>query len=156
MLPDGLPPAAHASSVFPGKSLVFWVGSLACGFVFTWFLFFVFCCVVLSFNNNAAVHEHCGVFWDFMLLSVLSPLVVPVAYFMLAAGRSFPSFYTFSMLLLSLGGFVLTLQCSARLECVDSLRHSTPPLPLLLYLGWFKAIAFGAGSYSILSAQQQH
>ena len=47
---------------------------------------FVVSCVLLVWANTPPVIDTCRGFWEFMLASVLSPVIIPVAYFTLALG----------------------------------------------------------------------
>ena len=47
---------------------------------------FVLSCVLLVWANTPPVIDSCRGFWEFMLASVLSPVIIPVAYFTLALG----------------------------------------------------------------------
>ena len=51
-----------------------------------WITAFVIACMLVAWANTPPVIDACGGFWEFMLASVLSPVIIPVAYFTLALG----------------------------------------------------------------------
>ena len=46
-----------------------------------------------------------------------------------------------------LGG---TLNAASNHQCVESIRSTSPPVPWLIIVGWFKAAVYGAGALSSL------
>lgn len=51
-----------------------------------WITAFSFACVLLAWANVPAVIDTCEGFWEFMLASVLSPVIVPAVYIALGLG----------------------------------------------------------------------
>jgi hypothetical protein len=110
---------------------------------------FIFSCVILSLNYNSEVMEFCGEYLDFMLISLISPLLLPCLYclciFVLPQWEYFITVYFF---VFGITGLVLNTNLSQ--DCISSIRKSTPPFPLLLFLGWLKCIAYISASVSKL------
>ena len=116
-----------------------WLGSL------------VVICILLDKANVASVHSACAGFWDFMLVSLLAPVLIPIGYCMLSCGAwQWRTFSGVCMLIMALTSLQLTLSAASNHECVDAIRDTTPPLPWLIYFGWVKAAMYGTGAFSAL------
>ena len=130
------------------------VGCLLCLAIFgvaLWVSCFVSICILLDKANIESVHSSCAGFWDFMLVSVLAPVLIPIGYCLLSCGAwQWRSFSGVCMLILAITSLQLTLTAASNHECVDAIRNTTPPIPWLIYMGWVKAAVYGTGALSAL------
>ena len=158
LLPLTTAEAPHATTAAPNttSSILPWaMRCVCCLSVFVlalWLTGFVLTCLLLHWADTPEVHRACAGFWDFMLVSILSPVLVPAAYLSLVCviGGFLPWDY-FScgcMLIMGISSLFMTLTAASRGECVEALRH--PSVPWLIYIGWLKAAAYCAGALSTL------
>ena len=134
--------------------LISYLGYLACIAVFMWMLFFGAACVVLKMTDAPPVHTACGGFWEFMVVSLLSPILVPLAYLLMGLGTiRWQDFYLVSTVILTVAAVYMTLMAAGRSACVNALTEATPNEPWLLVLGWLKIAAYTAASLSALYAR---
>ena len=130
------------------------VSCLAC---LLWAVCFVLMSILLHKANTTEVRASCAGFWDFMLISLLSPLLVPSIYCMFSFVMWW-NWYSFSgscMLILAIASLHMTLTASENSLCVESIRNTSPPVPWLIYVGWLKSIIYCAGAVSsILQVSQ--
>ena len=120
-----------------------------------WLLSFICICVLLARANTPDVHAACAGFWDGMLFATLAPTIVPLLYCMLApclwlAWRPFSAGCALVLCVVTLH---LSLTAAEAPACVDALRRSSPPLPLLLFAGFVKSGLFAAGALTILRTE---
>jgi len=116
--------------------------------VLVWFAVFVLLCVLLARNNTPEVHSQCDGFWDFMLVSILSPILIPLAYCILSCGiwARWSTFTCAACLIMACASLHMSLAASEKRACVVALGDP----PLLLYAGYIKAIMYCVGSISTL------
>ena len=151
-------PAMKISSKRPGwkdvqNVVVEFVVCATCLMCTLWIAMFVVVALLLSYANTPAVRNSCAGFWDFMLVSMLSPVLIPVLYCMLSCcAWPWQPFSGGCMLILGIACLHLTIACSENRECMDAIRGTTPPLPWLIYMGWLKASLYLAGAVSSLLA----
>ncbi len=119
---------------------------------FIWLMVFVGVCILLYRTNTPEVHVNCPGFWDFTLVSVLSPLLLPLLYLLSSSALtiSWNSFSTAWLLGMSLFSVATTLSATLNFNCVETLRTITPPFPWLVFVGWVKSIMYFAGTVSYL------
>lgn len=117
-----------------------------------WLTVFVCVCVLLHKTNTPSVHMNCPGFWDFTLLSVLSPMLLPFLYLLSSSVLtiSWTSFSTAWLFAMSLFSFAITLASSLNYNCIETLREITPPFPWLMFVGWIKSVIYFAGTLSSL------
>lgn len=125
---------------------------------FIWLILFVSICVLLYRTNTLSVHMNCPGFWDFTLVSVLSPLLLPLLYLLSSSVLtiSWNSFSTAWLLGMSLFSFATTLNATLNFNCVETLRSITPPFPWLVFVGWIKSIMYFAGTVSLMKRMLGH
>ena len=143
------PPPFHISSrgIAFGKfgTHVLWaLFILALLVVLAWLAFFIGLCVLLAENNTPEVRSQCGGFWDFMLVSILSPVIIPAAYCILSCGiwSRWTIFSCAACSIMAFASLHMSLTASENRGCVAVL--GTPPL--LLYAGFIKAILYCCGA----------
>ncbi len=146
---DEGPPEGHISGYNALAQKAVW--ALVCGcvcVVLVWVVVFVLLCVLLARNNTPEVHAACGGFWDFMLVSILSPILIPAAYCILTCGvwARWSTFTCAACLIMACASLQMSLGVSERRACLDALGDP----PLLLYAGYVKAIMYCVGSISTL------
>jgi hypothetical protein len=123
-----------------------------------WVLSFICICLLLARANTPEVHATCAGFWDGMLFATLAPTIVPLVYCLLApclwlAWRPFSAGCALVLCVVTLH---LSLTAAEQPLCVDALRQSSPPLPLLLFAGFIKSGLFAAGALTILRGDAVH
>jgi len=120
-----------------------------CLLCLVWVSIIVIVSLLLSYANTPDVRNHCAGFWDFMLVSTLSPVIIPTLYCMLSC-CSWPwqPFSAGCMLIMGVACLHLTITCSENGACMDAIRSTSPPLPWLIYMGWLKASLYLAGALS--------
>ena len=106
--------------------------------------------IVLIYSYNKDVLELCGGYWDFVALSILSPLLMPFLYCFVTwftiEWNIFAASYCFCLFLL---GVIINVNMSS--ECFLAIRKSTPTnIPWLFYFGCIKCIFFLSYTLSIL------
>jgi hypothetical protein len=126
---------------------------LACLLALLWLVLLVLVILLLSYSNTPAVRAACAGFWDFMLISILSPVLIPLAYCVLSCGAwPWAPFSGACMLIMGASCLHLTLMSSENSVCVEAIRSTSPPLPWLIYIGWLKSALYLAGALSSLSS----
>ena len=115
-----------------------------------WFAVFVTLCVLLSRTNTESVRVGCAGFWDCMLVATLAPIFVPLLYCLtapclLVAWRPYSAACG---LVLSVVCLYSSLSASQSPACVDALRRATPPMPMLIYVGFIKSALFAVATAS--------
>ena len=149
------PPQPHES----GRILRAAAQCVCCVLTFVavlWVAVFVLTCMLLSWANTPGVRAACAGFWDFMLVSVLSPVLIPLVYCMMTGVAGVLRWQLFSgacMLVFAISALYMTLVAAGNHACVEALRETAPPVPWLILVGWFKAAAYGAGALSTLWAR---
>jgi hypothetical protein len=114
-----------------------------------WTVLVVLIGLLLSYGNTPRVRQHCAGFWDFMLVSTLSPIMIPVLYCMLSCGTwPWKPFSGACMFIMGIASLHLTITCSENGQCMDAIRETTPPFPWLIYMGWLKASLYLSGAWS--------
>lgn len=132
------------------RSLLKGLLCIACLMGVIWLVIFVCVCILLRMTNTPQVHVSCPGFWDFTLVSILSPLLLPALYMLSSSflTLSWSSFSTGCLFIMSLLSLCITLPSSLSIQCVETLREITPPFPWLIFVGWFKCIIYFAGALS--------
>ena len=130
----------------------------ACIMTTIWLTVFVSVCVLLYKTNTPQVHLNCPGFWDFMLVSILSPLLLPLFYLMTSSvlTLSWSSFSTAWLLVMSMLSFIIVITATLNVQCVETLREITMPFPWLLFVGWIKCVMYFAGLVSVLRGLISH
>ena len=153
---EPLPPPFHVSGRRTTTSLSHSIMSgllcIACIMGIIWAIIFVCLCFLLHKTNTPEVHRNCPGFWDFTLVSILSPLLLPLLYLLSSSilTISWYSFYTAWLLVMSTFAFATALSATLNFHCVESLREITPPFPWLVFVGWIKTVIYLAGLGSAL------
>ena len=135
-----------------GKAGLHCVLCLGCFSCILWVACFVLLSILLHRANTMEVRAACAGFWDFMLVSLLSPLLIPAAY-LIFSWIMWWSWYPFSgscMLILAVVSLHITLTSSENATCVEAIRKTSSPIPWLIYAGWLKSIIYCAGAVSSL------
>jgi len=126
----------------------------ACCLLLILLTLFVFLCVLLAKANVPEVHASCPGFWDFMLAALFVPLVVPLLYCTVAClVVPWRAFYGACCLVMGVACLHVSLAAGENGACVDALRHTTEPLPWLLYAGYVQSALFTGGALSIILAR---
>ena len=129
-------------------------GCVSCVLLVLWTAFFVVGCVLIHRANVAPVHAACGTFWEFMVVALISPALIPVAYATIGLGAiAWQDFYAVASLALVIAALVMTLSAASNDLCREAIRATTPPEPWLIFFGWLKVVAYGAGTISALSSR---
>lgn len=149
---DVSPVPFHVSGHSPQHDMVRGLLCFACIMATIWLTVFVSVCVLLYKTNTPQVHLNCHGFWDFMLVSVLSPFLLPLLYLMSFSvlTLSWASFSTAWLLVMSMFSFTIVITATMNVQCVESLREITFPFPWLLFVGWIKTVMYFAGLVSVL------
>lgn len=130
-------------------------GCIACCIVLAWIGLFVALCVLLARDNTAEVHAGCGGLWDFVLVSLLSPVLMPLAYCSLSCCVSWTAGWTtFSCVACTVMGTVslhMSLTYSENASCIAALGEP----PFLLFAVYIKSILYGVGALSAFYALQR-
>jgi hypothetical protein len=155
---DVSPAPFHISSRRGQHDVVRGLLCFACIMATIWLTVFVSVCVLLYRTNTPQVHISCPGFWDFMLVSVLSPMLLPLLYLMSSSvlTLSWASFSTAWLLVMSLLSFIIVITATLNVQCVESLREITSPFPWLLFVGWIKSVMYFAGLVSALRGLTRH
>lgn len=141
----------HVSSHTNGtRSVIRGLLCIACIMGAIWLTVFVSVCVLLQKTNTPAVHLSCPGFWDFILVSILSPFLLPLLYLMSSSvlTLSWSSFSTAWLLVMTALSCATTLVATLNPQCVETLREITPPFPWLVFVGWIKSVMYFAGAFS--------
>ena len=137
------------------RTAVIAVGCFACCVILAWIGLFVALCVLLARDNTPEVHAGCGGLWDFVLVSLLSPVLMPVAYCGLSCCISWTEGWTtFSCVGCAVMGTVsihMSLTYSENAGCIAALGEP----PLLLFAVYIKSILYGVGALSAFYARQR-
>ena len=137
------------------RTAVVAVGCFACCVALAWTGLFVALCVLLARDNTAEVHSSCGGLWDFVLVSLLSPVLMPLAYCGLSCCISWTEGWTtFSCVACAVMGTVsvhMSLTYSENAGCIAALGEP----PLLLFAVYIKSIIYGVGALSAFYARRQ-
>ena len=157
MIPESVtPPPYHVSGRRTGTSLSHSIVSgllcIACIICVIWTTIVVCLLVLLYKTNTAEVHINCPGFWDFTLVSILSPLLLPLLYLLSSSvlSISWSSFSTAWLVVMSLFAFATSLSATLNFHCVETLREITPPFPWLVFVGWIKSVMYLAGTVSTM------
>ena len=126
--------------------------------VAVWLAYFILACILLVRSNTPPVLDACKGFWEFMVVSITSPALIPLCYITVGMGAvSWKYFYIISSLTLAIAGLYMTAEASGNESCVHALRDTSPPEPWLLILSWIKVVAYISVSISgILSEVNLH
>ena len=150
---DGAPETISSKSADVKKLLFECLACGACLICLVWVAIIVIVSLLLSYGNTPDVRNHCAGFWDFMLVSTLSPVIVPTLYCLLSCcAWPWQPFSAGCMLILGVACLHLTVTCSENGACMDAIRSTTPPLPWLIYMGWLKSSLYLAGALSTMLA----
>ena len=138
------------------KLVVEFVMCASCLVCSLWTSLLVIVSLLLSYANTPDVRGSCAGFWDFMLVSILSPVIIPVLYCLLSCcAWPWKPFSGGCMLIMGIACLHLTITCSENRECMEAIRRTTPPLPWLIYMGWLKSSLYLAGAVSSFVAWYQ-
>jgi hypothetical protein len=135
-----------------GKAAVHCIECLGCFACMLWVACFILMSLLLHRANTMEVRVACAGFWDFMLISLLSPVLIPSIYCIFSFVMWW-NWYAFSgscMLILAVASLHMTLNASENSACVEAIRLTTKPIPWLLYAGWIKSVVYCAGAVSSL------
>jgi hypothetical protein len=135
-----------------GKAAMHCIICLGCFACLMWIACFVLLSLLLHRANTQQVRAECAGFWDFMLISLLSPVIIP-AIFCIFSWIMWWSWYPFSgscMLILAVVSLHMTLTASENASCVEAIRNTSYPVPWLLYAGWLKSVIYCSGAVSSL------
>ena len=95
------------------------------------------------------MHAACGTFWEFMVVALVSPMLLPIAYAMLGLGAfAWQDFYAIAMLAMTISALYMTAVAANSAQCQDAIRSTTPPEPWLIFFGWLKGVAYGSATVS--------
>ena len=120
-----------------------------CVMCLLWIALFVVVALLLSYANTPTVRNACAGFWDFMLVSMLSPIIIPLLYCLLSCcAWPWKPFSGACMLIMGAACLHLTITSSEKASCMEAIRETTPPLPWLIYMGWLKASLYFSGAAS--------
>ncbi len=151
------PPPPNISGKKPdwkdaGKAAFHCMICLGCLVCLLWITCFVLMSILLHKANTSEVRAACAGFWDFMLISLLSPVLIPSIYciFSVVMWWNWYSFSGSCMLILAIASLHMTLNASENSTCVEAIRNTTSPVPWLLYVGWIKSVVYCAGAISSL------
>jgi hypothetical protein len=112
--------------------------------------------IILEKSNNELVKTECRGFWEFMVVSLLSPVLIPILYvccgfvFFCVWNWSWKFFSGVCMILMGTSTLYMAMYCTERQECKGALTNSTPPVPWLLYAAYVKVVFFFCGSLTFL------
>jgi len=133
----------HVTSMLPQSHVLHGVLCIACLCLCIWLVFLLAMSALLYFTNLPSVHEACPGLWDFVLVSLVLPVISPCLYMMTEAWS------TLSIALcifFSILGTVVSINASRLPLCIETLRESTPPLPWLLLVAYLKTILYISGA----------
>jgi hypothetical protein len=158
LVPEAEPPPFHVSgrrsAAYLSHSIMSGLLCIACIMGIIWATIFACLCVLLHKTNTNEVHTNCPGFWDFMLVSILSPLLLPLLYLLSSSALtiSWSSFYTAWLVVMTTFTFATSLSATLNFHCMECLRDITPPFPWLIFVGWIKSVMYLAGTVSALRA----
>ena len=130
-------------------------GICICCFGLIYLGLFIMVCILLSEANNQDVHTHCGDFWNFMLVSILFPVLLPLIFCLVrpCIGISWLHFTAASTVIMAIASFCTAYHAGSEFSCVEALRRSSPPDPLLMYLDYVNGGLFSFAAISAISKQ---
>ena len=134
------------------KVMIHCMVCVGCLLFLLWVACFVAMCILLHRANTMDVRVACAGFWDFMLISMLSPFLIPTIYCMFSFVMWW-GWYPFSgscMLIMGIMSFYVTLNAMESSACMEAIRDTTAPIPWLVYVGIIKTIVYCAGAISSL------
>jgi hypothetical protein len=126
------------------KQILQGIMCIACMAFCIWLIMFGGLVLLLHVTNTQEVHASCPGLWDFVLISILLPFIMPCLYLCT------PALSLASLLFLSALGLLLSIHSSTIPTCVELLRVLTPPLPWLLFVACIKTVLYMAGALSTL------
>jgi len=148
------PPTMAVSGKGPnwGKHMMHCIVCVTCLLVLLWIACFVVMCILLHRANTLEVRVACPGFWDFMLISLLTPFLIPTIYciFSFVMWWSWYPFLGSCMLIMGVMSLFITLNAMESPGCVETIRSTTTPVPWLIYVGILKTVIYCAGSLSSL------
>lgn len=161
LLPAAVPAPPTTSSKLPSFQNIYLICEemLCCTITLALVIFlalFVCMCIILDKTNNIEVRTQCAGFWEFMLVALLSPVIIPTIYcmymclFLFVWAWRWKFFSGICMLVMGICSLHMAISVSENQKCIGALEKSTPPLPWLLYAAWVKCIFFFCGSISLL------
>lgn len=135
-----------------GRAAIHCIECISCFACMLLITCFILMSLLLHRANTMEVRTACAGFWDFMLISLLSPLLVPTIYciFSFVLWWNWYAFSGSCMLILAIASLHMTLNASENSACVEAIRSTTNPIPWLLYAGWLKSVVYCAGAVSSL------
>ena len=144
-----------ASSFWKNTAMA--LGIATCIMITLWVVFFVIGCLLIHRANVPAVHAACGGFWEFMVVALVSPALIPFAYAILGLGIfAWQDFYAISSFTLTVAALYMTLSAANNTDCQDAIRATTPPEPWLIFFGWLKVVAYGSATVSVIFTRYVH
>lgn len=146
--------ASSSSSSFQNYCLCIG-GTCICCIGLIYFSIFIFVCILLSEANNPGVHLHCGDFWNFMLVAILFPMLLPFLFCLVrpCISISWLHFSGASAVIMAIASFCTAYHAGSEPSCIAALRLSSPPNPLLLYLDYVNGGLFSLVAISAISKQ---
>ena len=130
-------------------------GICICCFGLVYLGLFIFVCILLAEANTPSVHVHCRDFWNFMLVCLLFPVLLPLAFCFVrpCISISWLHFSGASAAIMAVGSFCTAYHAGSESSCIEALRLSSPPDPLLLYLDYVNGGLFSMIAISAISKQ---
>ena len=120
-----------------------------CALIVLWVAFFVIGCILVHSANVPAVHAACGGFWEFMVVALVSPALIPIGYAILGLGAfAWQDYYAIATVVLAIAALYMTSVAANSSQCQDAIRDTTPPEPWLIFFGWIKGVAYLAAAVS--------
>lgn len=152
----GLPPPVVISGKrgpdWNSRDMLHCVVCLMCLAFLLWTSCFVVMCILLHRANTLEVKTACAGFWDFMLLSLLTPILIPTMYCFFSWVMWW-GWYPFSgscMFVMGIFSLHMTLNALENAACVEAVRSTSGPVPWLIYVGMLKSVIYCAGAISSL------
>ena len=126
------------------QSVICIAAAAACCMLSLCLALFVCLWVLLGYTNTPEVHAACFGLWDLMLVSMLTPCLVPIVYCALGSCLllAWRPFYGAMALVMGVACLHMALVAGETPGCVEALRLSTPPVPWLLYAAFLKSALF--------------
>jgi hypothetical protein len=138
------PPEEHCKGKVPDSWTKAFMEALCCvGCLIgvTVLSLFVCLCVVLAATNNEIVKHSCSGFWEFMVIALLSPILIPLIY-VVCCSSNWNIFSGVCCFVFGIVSLHMSISMGENERCVEALRMSTPPIPWLLYAVWLKTVLF--------------
>jgi hypothetical protein len=129
---------------------------LMTGVACLWVGAFVCLCVLLARANTPHVHSACAGFYDFMVCATVLPLVMPCFYccgLFACVHHGWRYLHGGSSLVLGILCMHNAMVAGDNADCVDALRRTTEPFPLLLYAAYAKMCLFFASALHSLGEE---